>query len=114
MIEIIELRCESTHIHKTVEQLRQILKGMRDAYNNTDIVLYRHTNIQTDYAIHIKYELTKPSDSDSSLSISLRHLLQDIGLTHHSSWTEISTLFSDTDLDHLPSTKHQTTKRGSL
>jgi hypothetical protein len=98
-VEIITLRAPGNINRQLVDEL---LKGVSasdsDMQNHlVEIMIYRHSMVETDLSIHIHWKSEAGSQNKSPLGLKFASALKPLGLLNHSVWVETASWNSLTD-----------------
>ncbi|MBN2034783.1 MAG: hypothetical protein JW836_16065 [Deltaproteobacteria bacterium] len=85
-IEIIKLRTAG----EVPESLKGFLSGLlkNGSPGLTEARLYRHATCETDWTLHLHWDLEQLEENGTALGLRLLQTLAEFGLVDHSAWIE--------------------------
>lgn len=87
-LEIIELRSSDRDHGMLCEKLTVLIEDLNKGNEDCSVKLYRHNSVDTDWSVHLHYQLKSPSTSPSPLGFRISSALQEFGLVHHGVWSQ--------------------------
>ena len=87
ILEIIELRSVKKNKAQVLDLIEKLLTGEINKID-TNIKIYTHNTIETDYSIHIYYKTNGNETFESKLGYELTSYLKDYGLVSHNIWID--------------------------
>ena len=86
-MEIITIRLNSSKDAQTFQEiLRELAKASEDETQFEAVRLYRSEQVESDWAIHLSYPITKKNSGKSTLATHLAEALHSAGLVQHRRW----------------------------
>jgi len=87
-------RLEIVHLRSSGEPLQSLADRIRDSIVPGDIgtevvTVYRRQGLETDVAVHIRYNDTQGTDGRSALAFHLANALRTLGLVEHTVWEQL-------------------------
>jgi hypothetical protein len=84
-LEIIELRFGGNDR----KMLKSKLYKLQETVENSEIKVYSHVNVKTDFSIHLTHYSEKADPNGSTLGQHLVSTLKEFGLVNHNVWIEM-------------------------
>ncbi|MCD6201722.1 MAG: hypothetical protein J7K46_07940 [Bacteroidales bacterium] len=88
LLEVIEIRCSAKEARISLEHyLNKWVEQINSEKTITDIRIYKHLKIDTDFSIHLQYNQNLKKGADA-LGEQLADELKDYGLVNRALWIE--------------------------
>jgi hypothetical protein len=91
-VEIISLRCPGNIDTRFIDELLKSVSELDSPPDTSthleEIKIYRHSVVETDLSIHIRWKSESGSQKKSPLGLRFSSALKDLGLLNHSVWIE--------------------------
>lgn len=91
-VEIITLRSLAKANRQLFDELVRQLSREKELGLPASIEVYHHCTVETDFSIHIHWEMEAQRPGESSFGQRLSYALKGLGLLNHSIWVETAAL----------------------
>ena len=88
-IEIIELRSVNSNRDLLNQELKHLIKELKQEAKQQAISVYSHIAVDSDFSIHLLHNSNDANVNGSPLGVQLVSSLKSFGLVNHSVWVEM-------------------------
>jgi hypothetical protein len=88
-LEVFEIRSPLSERDAIESKLEALKRNLLDDGSAELVEFYCHTNLPTDWCIHLRYTSDSRVTPDSVLGLRILPFLQELGSVYHSTWREL-------------------------
>jgi hypothetical protein len=88
-LEVFEIRSPVSERDAIESKLEALKRNLLDDGSAELVEFYCHTNLPTDWCIHLRYTSDSQVTPDSVLGLRILPFLQELGSVYHSTWREL-------------------------